>query len=291
MTTNVGMLRWMLKKVSRTAVARGSSLLADALPRGLAATSRPVRALTYHRFGLSPRDPFCVSAEAFAAQMQELAKRGLAVSLAQLKSFLAGEVELPRDAVLVTVDDGFQSLRSVALPILRHFAIPAVAFVSAGLVRTQTGKGPIHADPEQYLSWRDLELLVQHGVSIQSHGLTHRSLGRLALREARIELVRSRHLLQGRLGLPVDAFAYPFGTRADFNPAIARLVSEAGYQIAFTSQHGAIQRDGDLHTLPRTKVESGETVETFVSLVQGGLDAWRWIDRGLWRLQASRGAR
>src|SRR4051794_16907672 len=203
MTTNVGMVRWMLKKVSRTAVARGSSLLADALPRGSVATSRPVRALTYHRFGLSSRDPFCVSPAAFAAQMQELAKRGLAISLNQLTSFLAGETELPHDAVLITVDDGFESLRSEALPILRDFAIPAVAFVSAGLIRNDTGDGTMHAAPERYLSWRDLDLLAQHGVRIQSHGLTHRSLGRLALREACIELTRSRQLLQGRLGLPV----------------------------------------------------------------------------------------
>jgi peptidoglycan/xylan/chitin deacetylase (PgdA/CDA1 family) len=249
----------------------------------------PVRALTYHRFGVAVRDPFCVAPKAFELQMRELARRKLAISLDQLTAFLAGEIELPRNAVLVTVDDGFRSLRTHALPILREFAIPAVAFVSTGLIRSTDQDKTDRPAPEEYLSWSDLEYLAGQGVSIQSHGITHRSLARLPLQDARLELVGSKQLLEQRLHVIVSTFAYPYGTRADFNSAVARLSGEAGYRFAFTSQHGAIRRHGELHTLPRTKVESGETLATFLSLVQGGLDAWQWIDQGLWRVQASRG--
>jgi len=289
MSESIGMMRWVLKKASRIAIAHGSSFLTGAFPARQARGAAPVRALTYHRFGVAVRDPFCVAPKDFALQMRELARRKLAISLDQLTAFLAGENELPRNAVLVTVDDGFRSLRTHALPILREFAIPAVAFVSAGLIRSSNDSKSPHSAPEEYLSWSDLEFLADNGVSIQSHGLTHRSLGRLPSSEARIELLGSKQLLEQRLASTVSSFAYPFGTRADFNSEVGRLAGEAGYRFAFTSQHGAIRRDGDLHTLPRTKVESGETIATFSSLVQGGLDAWRWIDHGLWRIQASRG--
>ena len=288
MSETIGMTRWALKKMGRTAVARGSRFLSGALRGRQKGRPAAVRALTYHRFGVAVRDPFCVAPKDFALQMRELARRKLAISLEQLNACLAGKIELPRNAVLVTVDDGFRSLRTHALPILREFAVPAVAFVSAGLIRSSNDRAHAHAAPEEYLSWSDLEYLAERGVTIQSHGVTHRSLGRLPLDEVRCELFDSKQLLEQRLALSVSSFAYPYGTRADYDLKIARLTREVGYRFAFTSQHGAILRGGDPHTLPRTKVESGETLATFASLIEGGLDAWRWIDQGLWRMQASR---
>jgi peptidoglycan/xylan/chitin deacetylase (PgdA/CDA1 family) len=222
--------------------------------------------------------------------MRYIARAGLAIPLAQMETYLANKGMVPHDAVLVTVDDGFRSLRTHALPILAENAIPAVAFVSAGLTAMKRRGVRGDAVPEDYLDWDDLEALVAAGVSVQSHGWSHRSLGRLPREEAQQELSRSRETLQSRLGTHVAAFAYPFGTRADFNSEIAVAVRETGYRLAFTSQHGPIRPGDPPFTLARTKVESGENLSMFASLVHGGLDAWRWVDRGLWRLQSSRPA-
>ncbi len=284
--SSIGSVRWALKKASRSAVTHGSDFVRNAIPRRTA-DAPSVRALTYHRFGHFPRDPFCISPVEFSAQMRELSRSGRAISLSQLHAFLDGKQDVPRDAVLVTIDDGFMSLKEIALPILRRHRIPAVAFVSAGLIGSRGDHGP-SAPADDYLDWRDLELLNAHGVSIQSHGWSHHSLGYLGHDEMCAELSQSKKLIEDRLDTAVTAFAYPFGTRADFNPAVAAEVAAAGYRFAFTSQHGPIQRGDDSRMLTRIKVESGDSLATFGSLVHGGMDAWRWIDRGLWRLQASR---
>lgn len=286
MSTTIGAVRWTLKKASRTAIAHGSRLISGTLLRKDHIPHPLVRALTYHRFGHTPRDPFCLSPDDFAPQMRYIARAGLATSLAELESHLSGTDSGRRDAVLVTVDDGFRSLRTVALPILREYAIPAVAFVSSGLLGFKREAGRSSA-PEDYLDWRDLEALAAQGISIQSHGWSHRSLARLNLDDLREELSRSKQLLEDRLGTQIAAFAYPFGTQADFNTRVAASVRETGYRLGFTAQHGAIRHGADPFMLPRTKVESGETLMTFAALVHGGLDVWRWIDRGLWRLQSS----
>jgi hypothetical protein len=83
----------------------------------------------------------------------------------------------------------------------------------------------------------------------------------------------------------MTAFAYPFGTMADFNAATAKILGESGYQFVFTSQHGAVQKSLDALVLPRIKVESGEPLWMFKYLVQGGLDAWQLIDQTLWKFQ------
>jgi len=289
-STTIPVLRWSLKKASRVAVARSSRLLQEATRTARQSTDGPARVLTYHRFGVTPRDPFCVAPRDFAQHMNYLARTGLAISLDQLRGFVRERCAVPHDSVMVTIDDGFRSVLDQAMPILRDNAIPAVAFVSGDLIGSKRRTAGADADPEDYLHWRDLEALALAGISIQSHGCSHRSLRYLSRQQAADELGRSRKQLQERLGSEVAAFAYPFGTRADFDATIATMAGEAGYELAFTSQHGPIRGGDDALTLPRIKVESGESLSTFVSLVHGGLDAWGWIDRNLWRIQASRRA-
>ncbi len=102
---------------------------------------------------------------------------------------------------------------------------------------------------------------------------------------ARDEAVRSREVLRQRLGCPVTSFAYPYGTRADFSRATAKILTDAGYTTAFTSQHGAIKQGADPTALPRIKVEGGEGQWIFRLLCRGALDGWRLVDRALWRVQ------
>jgi len=304
MSGSVDALRWMVKKASRYAVSRAGMVLRARSPRqprvrtpmpqddshhaSGQAHRRVVRALTYHRFGIRPRDAFCVSPDAFDQQMRYLARGKLAISLDELQAFIGSRATPAADAALVTIDDGFVSTLTHAVPILKEYGVPAVAFVSAG----QVGWRAQHREhgPEDSLDWRQLERLVRAGISVQSHGWSHRSLAFLSPREIDDELEHSRALLSSRLGCDVLAFAYPFGTRADFNPAVAAAVAKAGYRLAFASQHGPIRPGDDPYVLNRTKVEGGEGLSTFRALVHGGLDAWRWVDRSLWRLQASRRA-
>lgn len=248
-----------------------------------------VRVLTYHRFGTAVRDPFCVSPSEFEAQVAYLADRKLVISLAEFENFLAGKETLPHGAVLLTVDDGFRSLYTTALPILKHYGVPAVAFVSPGLIGSRgTVSQEFYSDPpENFLDWDQLGVLANSNVAIGSHAWTHRSLARLAPSEVVDEAVRSRDALEAKLGTQVGSFAYPFGTRADFSDTTADILKQSGYRCAFTSQHGPVRSGMEPFSLPRVKVEGGEGLWLFRLLVRGGLDGWRWVDKTLWRIQAS----
>ncbi len=275
--------RWHLKKVARAAVA----LSAGAARRR---TDTPqLHVLMYHRFGDAPRDPFSVRLRDFEAQLAWLTQHGLAVSLAQVEGFLAGKRLLPDGAVLVTVDDGFESLYAGALPLLRRYRVPAVAFIPAGLIEPQDDEAAAVRvrGPEPRLTWKQIVELSEAEVAIGSHAWTHRSLGRMSLDEVRTEAVRSRTLLERHTQRAVTAFAYPFGTRADYDVRVAQAVGESGYTCAFTARHGAVCPGLDPFTLPRVKVEGGEPFWMFTLLCRGGLDPWAWVDRNLWWLQAS----
>lgn len=99
-----------------------------------------VRVLAYHRvldvhdasrfdFDL---DLVSASVADFRRQMQLVAQRFEPIRLGQLAQALDGGAALPRDAVVVTFDDGYDDNYRHAFPILRELGVPATFFVSTG---------------------------------------------------------------------------------------------------------------------------------------------------------------
>lgn len=277
------MPRWHLKRVARRGVVVGSTASGIMAARTLLSSTPRIRALMYHRIADVPGDPFSVSPDAFETHIRILAESRRAVSLEDVLNFLLGRAQLPRDACLVTIDDGLRSTLTEAFPILRRWGVPAVAFVSAGLI----GSG--HRYPEPYMDWDEVRALANSElVEIGSHAYTHRSLGMIPPDEARREIRKSKEHLEDKLGLPIRSFAYPYGTRSDFTPATERALAEAGFRIAFNSMHGSIRAGMNPISLPRVKVEGGDSVWMFHLLVRGAMDLWRVADHTLYRLQRSR---
>ena len=264
--------RWHAKKAARLAVATAAGA-AGALHPFLGAAP-VVRALTYHCFGSVRRDPFCLEPAEFERQVAWLARNELAVSLDDVRAFLDGRRTLRDGAVLVTIDDSDAGIASHAWPILKRHGIPAVAFIIAGEMG-QPGR----------LAACQVRKLAEEGLAIGSHSLTHPSMARIGWERARDEAVRSRQQLEEVVGRPVTAFAYPYGTRADFDAEVAVILGTAGYDCAFTSQHGTIRPGLPRLTLPRIKVEAGDPAWLFPRLCRGSLDDWRFVDRALWLAQ------
>lgn len=99
---------------------------------------RDLRVLAYHRVrGLDPSfafDPELVSASPadFRSQMRYLRDRFHPISCREVVAALDGGPALPRDAVLVTFDDGYDDNHAIAFPILRDLGVPATFFVATG---------------------------------------------------------------------------------------------------------------------------------------------------------------
>jgi peptidoglycan/xylan/chitin deacetylase (PgdA/CDA1 family) len=280
--------RWFLKKVARSGVVLTSLATGRVQLRPDNHAAPRIRVLTYHRFGDRLRDPFCLNIQDFEAQMAWIAEQKCAISLNDLEQFLNQPGTLPDGSVLITIDDGYQSIFDQAFPILKKYNIPATVFVTVSAIQNQREALPPDSDePEPHLTWSEVATMAQAGITIASHGWTHRSLGKLSVAEAQQEAQCSRAVLEEHLGQAVSAFAYPFGTFVDFNDATTQILQSHQYNFGFTSQHGAVRQNTDSLLLPRIKVESGEPLWLFQLLAKGGLDAWRLIDQNLWRLQAS----
>ncbi len=84
--------------------------------------------LVYH--GIGPKRRFWVTPEQLAGDLKYL--RDHAYHFVTFRAFAAYEetgAPLPSRAVLLTFDDGVESVYQYALPITRKFHVPAVAFI------------------------------------------------------------------------------------------------------------------------------------------------------------------
>lgn len=169
--------------------------------------------LTYHSLDQSG-SVISMAPAAFREQMRLLAARGfVGIGLGQLLDAWGGRATLPARPVVLTFDDGYSSFIEHAAPTLTELGFGATIFVVAGLC----GQGndwsnqPSGIPRLSLLSWADLARLAGAGIEVGSHTMTHPRLPRMRPQDARREIVDSKRVLEDRLGVAVQTFAYPFG--------------------------------------------------------------------------------
>lgn len=198
---------------------------------------RTLAVLSFHKIG-RPSVPewdtwFYIPEEVFATQLRWLRTNDWHVLSAG--EFLRGLLDpgtLPERSALLTFDDGYQSMATVALPNLRRFGFPAVIFVPTAYIGG-TNAFDVDNEPEERMcTWEELRWLEARGVAVESHGVTHRSLSGLSSAEQREELEGSKAVLERGLGKRVEMFAFPFGDGCPPG-ALAPALCRAEYHAAF----------------------------------------------------------
>ncbi|MGH8531129.1 MAG: polysaccharide deacetylase family protein [Gammaproteobacteria bacterium] len=88
------------------------------------------------------------------------------------------------------------------------------------------------------LTWGMIKEMAAANITFGSHTLSHPILSRETIERVRAELLGSKEVLEEVLGGRITAFAYPNGTREDFNVEVVAEVRKAGYQHACTTIPG-----------------------------------------------------
>lgn len=106
--------------------------------------------------------------------------------------------------------------------------------------------------PRLMLNAEELITLRKAGVTIGGHTHDHHVLRTINDEDAKWQIHHNRALLTDILGEAPTLFAYPNGKpEQDFLAHHARMVRDAGYQAAWTTEHGAWNGRGDVLQIPR----------------------------------------
>lgn len=252
-------IRWRLAALAAAAavlVTTVGGMGTTATPGLAAAEGWRVPVLMYHHVdtALSAHDPVTVSltvmAQAFEAQLRLLRDAGYrSMSLEDLWAGLARHAPVPPHRVVLTFDDGYEDNYAVVFPLLRRYG-----FVAAFFVVTSTIGTPGHMTGAQ------LRAMARAGMEIESHGQHHVDFTRVSQPAARRELARSREIIAGWSGRPVEFFAYPAGR---FSPSLEGLLGELGYHGALTEVPGFVTPSSAPFVLERIRVAHDDSSEAF----------------------------
>jgi peptidoglycan/xylan/chitin deacetylase (PgdA/CDA1 family) len=170
---------------------------------------------------------------------------------------------VPPDTVAITVDDGHVSVFSILFPLIVEYHIPVTLFIYPSAI----------SKASYALTWEQLKQMKASGlVDIEAHTYWHPNFRKekAALLPADYEkfvtyqLVRSKAVLEERLGSPITLMAWPYGI---YDPNLEQAAARAGYTASFAYAGGLALPTSDLFAIPRIPVSNYAQGSAFATML------------------------
>lgn len=201
----------------------------NGLPDGLVQSEKNVSVpvLMYHQFSEKEErySQWCMSPSELRADLEYLRENGYTTILpSELVAALNGEQELPEKPVILTFDDGHETMYTTVLPLLEEYDMKAVANVVGSSCDLYSGQED-HTLDYSCLTWDEVGALHASGrVEIGNHSYDlHDNTARKGIRilpgedveSYREMLTQDTFLCQQKIeaatGVRPTVYAYPFG--------------------------------------------------------------------------------
>lgn len=188
--------------------------------------------ILYHNLNPTVPGSMTVTPQKLEANLKLLKDNGFTfIPLNEAVEYLQGKRNtLPPKPVVLTADDGWESIYTYMYPIVKKLNIPVTLFIYPGSI----------SSGNHYLSWDQLHELINTGLfDIEGHTNSHPNF-RVAKRKmssaayeqfVQRELFTSKKILENKLGIKVTLLAWPFGI---YNGYLENEAEKAGYIMAFT---------------------------------------------------------
>jgi peptidoglycan/xylan/chitin deacetylase (PgdA/CDA1 family) len=236
-------------------------------PSLLAENPQSVPILVYHNFNPTVPGSMSITPDRFAAQLKWIKDNGYTViPLKDLVSKLEGkDITLPAKSVVITADDGWESVYVYMYPLVREYHIPVTLFIYP-----ETISHGLHA-----MTWNQLKELQNTGLfDIQGHTYWHpnfkqekRHLSAEAYQKlVHVQLYTSKDILEKKLGTPITLLAWPFGIYDNY---LEQQAADAGYTMAFSIDGRRAKNSEKAMSQPRYMIVEGQSMKTFAAIVRG----------------------
>ncbi|MDD4510323.1 MAG: polysaccharide deacetylase family protein [Oscillospiraceae bacterium] len=214
------------------------------------ATAPKLLVLTYHHLTKEPEKvgAYTIAVDNFEADLQYLKSHGYeTITPTQFLEYRDHQVPLPDNPVMITFDDGYESVYAYAYPLLRQYQMNACAAI-VGEYTTLYTEANDHNLSYSYMTWPEVLELQESGVIEIANHSSHLHIENEKRKGCQINPSESletyRAVLQSDLGSLQDqiqhytgkrpvAFVYPFGLHCDES---YDSLTSLGFRIAFTCE-------------------------------------------------------
>lgn len=196
----------------------------------------------------SKADKYVLMLEQFENDLKYLKSRKYqTVTVEQLSDFSQGKIDLPEKCVMITFDDGNETLYEYAQPLLKQYGFTAVGFVVGALADRYTELDD-HNLNYSNLNWQEIkELCSENIIDIQSHSfdLHKNTAERSGAKKKKSETVeqydeflradaaKMKEAMMKNAGTAPLAFAYPFGS---YSAESTDILKKCGFKLTFTCE-------------------------------------------------------
>ena len=174
-----------------------------------------------------------------------------------------------RPKILITFDDGFRSNLKVFKEILMPKNINALFFISNNFIGLKDENAEKFISYNFYnskiqkscysgefdaLSWEDLKWLNKERNVIGCHTSNHKNLASINQDSLDYEILKSKELIEKKLDIEIDKFAYPFGNNNSINTKVIKYVSKK-FKYAFSNIRGSVDQSPSKYFIYRQNID------------------------------------
>lgn len=211
-----------------------------------------------------------VTKQQFQDDMDELERMGVVtISMEDLYKHMSGIKKAPKNAIVITFDDGYLSTYKYAYPILKEKGFIATQFLIVKYVPENPLKWTYKSLPK--ISWleanKSRDVFEFHSHSYDMHKLDYKNRANMATRSIdniRSDLDKAHQLLKEHGMDNFKCFAFPYGMYRD---ATLRALKEMDTKLGFTVVHDYADRDDDLYELDRFTRNPYTTLENLQTII------------------------
>lgn len=218
--------------------------------------------LMYHYLSVPPADAdiyrldLSVKPEQFALHLDSMLDNGYTtISLYELWDHLENGAKLPENPVILTFDDGYQDNYDNAFPLLIQRGMTATFFVVTEFLETNR---------PGYFTWEMAQEMFDAGMSIESHGINHWSLENRDDDFLIFQALRTKELIEARIGHEPRFISYPAG---EYDEATVRIFESANYLMGVTTIQGSTHSNERMFELHRVRVRGTTDADTLLELL------------------------
>lgn len=215
-----------------------------------------ISVLMYHYFyddekGETGPDSNYISKTNFISQLKYLKENNYYFpNMKEISLYLDNKLDLPKNSVVITMDDGHADNYTIAYPLSIKYKVPMTMFVVTSWtdVTMDLQKEVINSG---YMSMQSHTHNMHRGGCPVNHGGIIQCIN---YEEGINDLKKSKELLNA------ESIAYPFG---DINDHAKDIVKNSGFSLGFTTNYGKITPNMDKFSLPRIRINGNITLEEF----------------------------
>ena len=227
----------------------------------ITATQIPIIAL--HGIENNPIGRYEISAGAFDSLCGTLKNMGYeTITMVDLYNHFAKGTKLPAKPVIITSDDGYQSMYTTAFTILKKYKYKMTVFLITSYIgdneKTRRlndfDSGTKDIPQRAMLTWPEIGQMSKYGCEFQSHTWSHSIISNISIETAKFELLQSKHDIELHTGKPVIFVAWPHSQTSN---QVISLLPQTGYAGALYYGNGVQSLTSiDLYRLNRVPLYS-----------------------------------